>query len=455
MSRSIHRTRRELEDLQHGDTAASEERARELAKLHKELQKKRRIKSRVRGLRRSRPEAVPASVEAIPIQQFDASRYNSYPATPDDLRAVLRNLPSGVADGLEAIELRAGVEYQRELAVQDESFESEPDPLTGRQGVELMPGVFTPLSLGCYLPARRLIYLFSYVYDLEIANREIIEVYVRLQMLSTFVHEVAHHFDFTLRVGRDRWRADDRHKCEIYAEDVQHDWLATYVIPYLETSCGDQCAQLQRWLQTHVGTEVPLHLLAGDPRSTVRDNKILITTFFNTCRAFEVLVAAVTKEQPRDVIRIEFARNLHYAEEYDVPLRILQSVLDENPKHADAIALMADIAEHREQDALAIELAERALALDKGNSDALRVLTLVYKRAANWQRLLQSARKMLAERWDDVYDVVWALECCGRARFHQGRMDKFEIITDTLKSLDHRLAERSLRRLQELASEKE
>jgi tetratricopeptide (TPR) repeat protein len=453
MSRSIHRTRGELEDLEHGDAVDSEKRARELTKLQNELLKKRRIKSQVRDLRRSSREPVPTSVEAIPIQECEASRHNHYPATPEDIRAVLRNLPSGISDGLEAVELRAGVEYQRELVVENELFQSEPDPLTGRQGLELMPGVFTPPLVGCYLPARNLIYLFAYVYDLGIANREIIEFYICLQMLSTFVHEVAHHFDCTSRVDRDRWRADDRDKCEIYAEDVQHDWLAKYVIPYLETSCVDQSAQLQRWLLTHVGTEVPLRLLAGDPRSTTRNGKIFTTTLFNTSGAFEDLVTAVAQKQPGDTIRIDFARNLHYAEEYDVPERILQSVLDENPKNADAIALTADIAEHRHDDSLAIELAERALAIDKGNRDALRVLTLVYERTSNWQRLFQSARRLLNERWDDMPDVIWALECCGRARFHQGRLDKFEMITAELESLHIRIAERSLKRLQALACE--
>jgi len=395
---------------------------------------------------------VPTPIEAIPIQEFEAARHYHYPANAEHVRGVLRNLPGGIADGLEAVELRAGVEYQREFAAEDESSGSEPDPLTGRQAVELMPGVFTPPVLGCYLPARSQIYLFAYVYDLGIANLEIIEFYIRLQMLSTFVHEVAHHFDFTSRVDRDRWRADDREKCEIYAENVQHEWLAKYVIPYLETSSADQSAQLQRWLRAHVGTEVPLRLLAGDPRSTTRDGKIFVTTLFNTSRAFEDLVTAVTQEQPKEIIRIDFARNLHFAEEYDVPDRILQAVLHDNPRNADAIALSADIAEHRHEDSRAIELAERALAIDRSNGDALRVLTLVFERTSNWQRLFQTARRLLNERWDDMHDVVWALECCARARFHQGRLDKFEVIVAELESLDSRMAKRSLKRLRVLAS---
>ena len=100
MSRSIHRTRRELEDLERGDAADSERRVRELTKLHNELQKKRRIKSQVRNLRRSSGEPVPTSVEAIPIREFEASRHNHYPATPNDIRAVLRSLPAGTSVGV-------------------------------------------------------------------------------------------------------------------------------------------------------------------------------------------------------------------------------------------------------------------------------------------------------------------------------------------------------------------
>lgn len=455
MSRSIHSTRRDLADLEGADVPDNDERARELSRLQNDLRKKRRIKSQVHQQRRASQRTAPTSVKAIAVQEFEASQHNHYPATPDDVRAILRSLPGGVADGLEAVELRAGAEYQRELVIEEEFFECKPDPLTGRLGLELMPGVFTPPLLGCYLPARNLIYLFGYVYDEGTANREIVESYIRLQMLSTFVHEVAHHFDCSSRIDRDRWRADDHDKCEIYAENVQHDWLARHVIPYLETSCADQYAQLQRWLQTHVGTEMPLQLLAGDPRSTARNGKIFIATLFNTSRAFEDLVAAVAREQPRDMVRIEFARNLHYAEEYDIPERILRAVLKADPKNTDAIALQADIAEHRRDDSLAVELAERALALDKGNGDALRVLTLVYKRTSNWQKLIQIARRMLDKRGDDLADVVWALECFALARLRQGRLEKFELILAELESLDCRMAVHSLKRLRTLAAEQE
>ena len=456
MSRSIHRTRRELTDLETAHVSDSENRAYRLAVLLEELRKKRRIKRQVRNLRHSNGELPPSPIESIPVQEFQASPHIHYPASSEDVRAVLRNLPGGVADGLEAVELRAGVEDQREFVAEEEDTESEPDPLTGRYGMELMPGVFTPPVLGYYLPARSLICLFAYVYDLEIANREIVEFYIRLQMLSTFVHEVAHHYDCTSRVERDRWRFDDYVKNEIYAESIQYDWQAKYVIPYLETSCADQAAQMQRWLQAHVGAEVPLQLLAGDPRSTSRNGSILTAMLYNTCRAFEELVTAVALEQPRDKIQIDFARNLHYAQEYSVPERILQFVLDENPKNVEAIALTADIAEHRGNDSLAVELAERALAIEKNDRDALMVLTYVYQRTSNWRRLYQSAQRLLDNESDgNPLDVIWALECCARARFHQGRTHDFELILTEIDSFGSRMADRSVKRLKGLESEQD
>ena len=453
MSRSIHRTRRELSELTSTSGPGSEQRAQQLVELKKELRKKRRIKHQVRNLRLSRGGPPPTPIEAIPVQEFQASAHNHYPANPEDVRAVLRSLPSGIADGLEAIELRAGVEHQRQAVVRVGNSKCKPDPLTGRQSIETMPGVFTPLVLGCYHPSRNLIYLFSYVYNRGIAHREIIEFYIRLQMLSVFVHEVAHHFDCTSRVARDRWRVDDSSKCEIYAEDVQHDWLAKYVIPYLETCCAEQSAEMQRWLQTHVGTTIPLHLLAGDPRSTTRDGKIFIPSF-NTSHAFESLVTAVAEEQSEDKIRTDFARDLHYATEYDVPERILESVLGENPKNTDAIALMADIAEHRGQDSLAVELAERALAIEKNNIQALVVLTFVFRRNSDWQRLLRSARR-LYDCSGDIFDIVWAMECGAVVRFHQGQMEKFEVVVAELESLGFSTSDRSAKRLRELADESE
>ena len=44
-----------------------------------------------------------------------------------------------------------------------------------------------------YFPLSATIRLYAYVYDAALPNREMLEVYLRLRMLSTLLHEIAHH----------------------------------------------------------------------------------------------------------------------------------------------------------------------------------------------------------------------------------------------------------------------
>jgi hypothetical protein len=70
---------------------------------------KRRIKRQVVTERHQfRYDAPPVPVDAIPIRVLDANDWVHHPATPDDIRAVLRLLPVGMVDGLSLIEMRLG-----------------------------------------------------------------------------------------------------------------------------------------------------------------------------------------------------------------------------------------------------------------------------------------------------------------------------------------------------------
>lgn len=87
MSRSEHATRHEPRDP--GD-----------------LHRKRRIKELVdeeRARPRSRTPTIDAA--AVPIVERDRGRFVHYPASVDDLRAILARVPDGAADGLGEIEL--------------------------------------------------------------------------------------------------------------------------------------------------------------------------------------------------------------------------------------------------------------------------------------------------------------------------------------------------------------
>ena len=214
MSRSIHATRAELERerlWRWSDPLVRRKRLREVARA---LAKKRCIKEEVRRERAGdavAPRSVPLDVTALPVHVLDQGEWIHHPATEADVRAILRALPPGTADGLTGVELLLGAGAQRPSARELEFGDIVEDP-TGRLAIERLPGVFEGICLGVYNPSRARIRLFAYVHDPLLSERAPFGPYLKLRMLATLVHEVAHHFDLRRRVARGRWRADDEEK---------------------------------------------------------------------------------------------------------------------------------------------------------------------------------------------------------------------------------------------------
>jgi hypothetical protein len=270
MSRSEHATRRDPRDPD-------------------DLDRKRRIKALV-AEERLRPKSAPAMLGAdsvaITIEDHHGP-FVHYPASIDDLRAVIARLPVGVINGITRIELslgRAPAEHAGE--------EADPvDPLIGRAGIEVVPGVYSSRVLGTYTLDGGRIRLFAYIYDPDRADRGVFELYLRLRQLATFMHELGHHQNESTRVARGRWRADVHDEHEMYAEAVQYAWTADVVVPYLEEAYPVEVAALRSWMIQHGGIALPLEVLAGDPRTTNGiDGERL---FFGVDGAFEQLLRDV------------------------------------------------------------------------------------------------------------------------------------------------------------------
>lgn len=80
--------------------------------------------------------------------------------------------------------------------------------------------------------------------------------YFKLQILSTFVHEVAHHFDHTRRVARGRWLAQEKEKIEHFALHRQYEWT-----------------QACEWLEVHGTIRFTLGEPIPDPRRVYPTNQ--------------------------------------------------------------------------------------------------------------------------------------------------------------------------------------
>jgi len=224
MARSIHANRSWRSFKQHGfhDWDA--------------IGRKRRVK---RGVAQARAQEsrTPTSLgaEAIPsVVVDDSANALFFPASLDDFHAVLRALPTGATDGILSIRLEAGVRYVNELA----PVSDQEDPLIGRRGEEIHPGVYAPSILGTYDPVSNDVRVFGFARapDANVSPWQLHEL--RYSMLWTLVHEVAHHFDHTSRVARGRWLMDNREKAERYADATAMRWCREVVVPYLVERYG-------------------------------------------------------------------------------------------------------------------------------------------------------------------------------------------------------------------------
>jgi tetratricopeptide (TPR) repeat protein len=396
VARSIHQTRRDLAEQEASDYADPEQQAAQSDRIADELGKKRRIKYRVQTERRGggrRPP--PLSPEAIPIRVRDTGPSIHYPAGPADLLGVMRRLPVGVLDGLDSIDLCLGVEDQEESGL-------EADPLVGRPGQARWPGVYSGQVLGCYHRDTAKIRLMAYVYDVEMPDRSLKELFLRLQMLATFVHEVAHHYDWTTRTARGRWRMDSTTRDEIYAENVEHDWVQGCVIPYLESAYPEEVRALDAWITHHGGISISLARLAGDPRSAAEGNAVRLA-FGGIPGALERLVESVDGGAELVSARIEFARELHYGEDYAEALAILERVLAEHPENEEALTLQADIAVHQEEYDRAEILCQRVISTNEKYAGAWEVLCDVHWSRRDWGKLAQTASHALPFFESDEY----------------------------------------------------
>lgn len=449
MSRSIHTTRRILLREKRFEYADPEKRAERVQSLHQELQQKRWIKEQISEGRQALP-VLPTSPEDIPVRILNEGKYIHYPASMDDIRNVMYRLPAGVTDGLVSIDLCLGKEEQEESSDDGPPADLyDPDPFVGRRGDNLWQEIFHGRILGQYSLQR--IRLMAYVYDPALPNREMWELYLRLWTLSTFVHEVAHHYDNIARIARGRWLMSDEKKNEIYAERSQYHWVQQYVIPYLEEAYPQQVQTLRAWGSQHVGIPLTLSLLAEDPRAT--ENGAL--GFFSVHSALDSLVQNLRAYKRRIDTRLWFAEELHWALVYREALDIIDAVLAEHPNHLRALTLQADIYHHQKRNDDARRVAESVIAMDATYRKAWIVLADAYESLEDWNLLLTTASHAMTLYEADFTYWTNMLEARARAHLHLGQFDEFEADIALYPRPESTFAQRRVAKLrQEMATVK-
>lgn len=457
MSRSYHTTRRDLREEEARSYRDTEKRAESIERLKEELEKKRRTKRHVRYERDgSFPEACVTPIESIAFEVRDRMEYLHYPASAEDIRALLQAMPSGIVDGLSKIVFCLGAERQSRPEYPWVA-DTEPDPFLNRQGYEVLPGVYMGRCVGVYHVAKAEIRLHGYVYRPDLAERRMWELYLRLHMLMTFVHEVAHHYDFAFRIGRGRWRGDNRENVEIYAETIQHKWLTDYIIPFLRKRYPEECDGLRSWIKRHAGIEVPFDVIAGDPRATAKNGLIRACSIWDTGEAFRDFVQKTHVCGDVKEARLDLANDLHMAGAYDLALEIVELILTSDQRHVEAISLKADIYVHLDRYEEAIAIARHALSIDPSYVDAYEDLCDAYEGLEDWRKVVELSDTIINEVRDkDRFQYRSAMGMKARALAKMGRMREAEEVLCDMEEGDARMrrfAERMRKRIAESAGE--
>ncbi len=232
MSRSIHATSREFERLVR--SGAPREEVREAALV---LRDKHRIKRAVGRERRLRdvpePPVMDVVPDVVPVRVYDRGPHIHHGASAEDVREVLRRLPPGTTDGLAVVNFKLGRPEQLTSRRRWPGGE-QPDPFTGRYGVQVAPGIWSGRVRGRYRPRRTAIEIYAYVItEPEPPDWPYWRFALRFEALKTLVHEAAHHHDHVCRVARGRWRAAAGRHAETYAEARTREWLRSIVGPYV------------------------------------------------------------------------------------------------------------------------------------------------------------------------------------------------------------------------------
>jgi hypothetical protein len=376
MARSIHDTWGVLQRVNQADWSDPDVPRAIKAEMRKNLRRQHVLRQNERRRRRGgAAPPPPLDLERLPIIVEDSAPYAFYPASEEDIRAVLARLAPGSLDGLQAI--RLCVDKREGKAAWPR------DPFTGRRRFEVIRGVYTSPVLGTYNRATATIRLHAYLCDPGAVGPFL--PYFKMVALSTLVHEAAHHFDRTFRVARSRWNIGDQEKHEDYAYGREDKLTKKIVSRYVLQRYASECAELERWVEEHGGTAL------GPPGFLVIGSTSLLK------RAFLALVRSVLAGDERDASRVVFARELHRVGGNKPAGEIVRAVLANRPDDAGALAVSACIAQCEGRDfELAESLCRRAIASDPSCPEARIALARGYAIQERWDRAATACEEGLS-----------------------------------------------------------
>lgn len=377
MARSIHDTRGVMERAERADWSDAHIPIAIVDEMKGNIRRQRAVRESERRLRRPGATFVPpVHPDQVPILVDEQAPCIFHPASEEDIRAVLRRLPPGSFDGLQAI--RLCVDHTEGDAAWPR------DPFIGGRRQELIPGVYASNSLGSYSRSRATIRLHAYLCDP--ATIAPFALFFKLRTLKVLLHELGHHFDLTFRVGRSRWDVEDREKEEAWALQSENEPAADLLGPYIRERYSSECDALEQWMADHGGATFSVNGFLLDERR------------WPLHRAFFTLARSVLAGHERDATRVAFARKLRDSGAWEPAEEIVRGVLANRPDDAEALAMSALLAmrKGRRDFETAESLCRRAIASDPTCLYAWQGLVRCLWMQEEWERTALACEEALS-----------------------------------------------------------
>lgn len=260
MSGSKHSTHRDLKKAlndEDNSTIDYDEAVRKTNTIYRELVSKHYIKKKTLRLRQMRKTT--AIIDNMPNNKFynydvlpreriykvEEENFEGviFPIYQADIKSIINELPSSMTFNLKQIKLTHN------------EFEKN----------EILPGIWSSTILGTAFIGKNKINLYGY--EIKESSNPFIDqmlFYLKVNAMGTLIHELAHHYDFTLSYARKgRYRNTKELDIEEYAHHVERDFYLNEVCKYIEEKYYCENMKFKKWMVS-IGC-LPLELKYFDP----------------------------------------------------------------------------------------------------------------------------------------------------------------------------------------------
>ena len=285
--------------------------------IYRELESKHYIKKKTLQLRKIRKtnkfiKSIPNknfySYDDMPLEHIYKFEENLddtlFPLSQDDIKEILNIIPSSMTFNL------------KQISLAHNNFEK----------IEVFPGIWISTIRGTTFIGRNKINLYGYKIERgKHSFLESLQFYLKVDAIGTLIHEIAHHYDFTLDYSRkgkykDTKDLDD----EEYAQFVVRDLYINKICKFIEEKYVSEYMAFIKWMED-IGC-IPLELKYFDPGLKKHLGYYFLHGFFWDFY------------EGKDYIELNFtlAEGLFYAGEIEASKKYIVHILKNQPNNQKA-----------------------------------------------------------------------------------------------------------------------